>query len=197
WSALSQDGNPPRCQISTCMLVRPGRSLSGIGVWVDRHKSCECLASALTSKVSNLKTLDLSFNTLKDSGVQLLAAGLAKPHCRLERLKLSGCRVKQNGFAALAKALKSNPSHLRELDLSGNEPEESGVFHLVDGLKVVKCELQILKVVPNPMYTPMKTTDNFGDSKTNHSWAEFGPLAASLLCLPYELNSTFKLVQSV
>ncbi|CDQ86378.1 unnamed protein product [Oncorhynchus mykiss] len=110
------------------------------------EKSCECLGSALTSKVSNLKTLDLSFNTLKDSGVQLLAAGLAKPHCRLERLKLSGCRVKQNGFAALAKALKSNPSHLRELDLSGNEPEESGVFHLVDGLKVVKCELQILKL---------------------------------------------------
>uniref|UniRef100_A0A8C7W8B7 NACHT domain-containing protein n=1 Tax=Oncorhynchus mykiss TaxID=8022 RepID=A0A8C7W8B7_ONCMY len=110
------------------------------------EKSCECLASALTSKVSNLKTLNLSFNTLKDSGVQLLAAGLAKPHCRLERLKLSGCRVKQNGFAALAKALKSNPSHLRELDLSGNEPGESGVFHLVDGLKVVNCKLQILKL---------------------------------------------------
>uniref|UniRef100_A0A8C8IFF6 NACHT domain-containing protein n=1 Tax=Oncorhynchus tshawytscha TaxID=74940 RepID=A0A8C8IFF6_ONCTS len=110
------------------------------------EKSCECLGSALTSKVSNLKTLDLSFNMLKDCGVQLLAAGLAEPHCRLERLKLSGCRVKQNGFAALAKALKSNPSHLRELDLSGNEPEESGVFHLVDGLKVVKCELQILKL---------------------------------------------------
>ncbi|XP_042166842.1 ribonuclease inhibitor-like isoform X1 [Oncorhynchus tshawytscha] len=110
------------------------------------EKSCECLASALTSKVSNLKTLDLSFNTLKDSGVQLLAAGLAKPHCRLGRLKLSGCRVKQNGFAALAKALKSNPSHLQELDLSGNEPGESGVFHLVDGLKVVNCKLQILKL---------------------------------------------------
>lgn len=109
------------------------------------EKSCDYLASALTSKVSNLRTLDLSFNTLKDSGVQLLAAGLAKPHCRLERLKLSGCRVKQNGFAALAKALKSNPSHLRELDLSGNEPGEAGVFHLVDGLKVVNCKLQILK----------------------------------------------------
>ncbi|XP_041735226.1 NACHT, LRR and PYD domains-containing protein 12 isoform X2 [Coregonus clupeaformis] len=110
------------------------------------EKSCECLASALTSKVSNLKALDLSFNTLKDSGVQLLAAGLAKPHCRLERLNLSGCRVKQDGFAALAKALKSNPSHLRELDLSGNDPGESGMFLLVDGLKVVKCELQILKL---------------------------------------------------
>ncbi|XP_064819318.1 NLR family CARD domain-containing protein 3-like isoform X2 [Oncorhynchus masou masou] len=107
---------------------------------------CEGLASALTSKLCNLKALDLSFNTLKDSGVQLLAAGLANPHCRLERLKLSGCRVKQDGFAALAKALKSNPSHLRELDLSGNDPGEAGVFHLVDGLKVVNCKLQILNV---------------------------------------------------
>uniref|UniRef100_A0A4W5R1T9 SPRY-associated domain-containing protein n=1 Tax=Hucho hucho TaxID=62062 RepID=A0A4W5R1T9_9TELE len=132
------------------------------------EKSCECLASALTSKVSNLKALDLSFNTLKDSGVQLLAAGLAKPHCRLERLKLSGCRVKQHGFAALAKALKSNPSHLRELDLSGNEPEESGVFHLVDGLKVVKCELQILNCAQSHVHPYKNNLDN-------HSWAEFGP----------------------
>ncbi|XP_038874213.1 NACHT, LRR and PYD domains-containing protein 12-like [Salvelinus namaycush] len=107
---------------------------------------CKDLGLALTSNVCHLKALDLSFNTLKDSGVQLLAAGLAQPHCRMERLKLSGCRVKQDGFNALAKALKSNPLHLRELDLSGNEPGEAGVFHLVDGLKVVYCKLQILKL---------------------------------------------------
>uniref|UniRef100_A0A674EY86 SPRY-associated domain-containing protein n=1 Tax=Salmo trutta TaxID=8032 RepID=A0A674EY86_SALTR len=148
-----------------CTLVRPGHSLFGIVVWIDRHawlsyhnltaKSCDYLASALTSKVSNLRTLDLSFNTLKDSGVQLLAAGLAKPHCRLERLKLSGCRVKQNGFAALAKALKSNPSHLRELDLSGNEPGESGVFHLL----TESCAQSHVHPYENKL-------DNFCDSKT-------------------------------
>ncbi|KAL1005898.1 hypothetical protein UPYG_G00065320 [Umbra pygmaea] len=109
-------------------------------------KSCEVFATVLSSKVSFLRGLDLSFNTLKDTGVQLLADGLAEPHCRLERLKLSGCRVKQKGFAALGKALQSNPSHLRELDLSCNEPGESGVFHLVEGLKVVKCKLQVLKL---------------------------------------------------
>ncbi|KAL1005897.1 hypothetical protein UPYG_G00065310 [Umbra pygmaea] len=109
-------------------------------------KSCEVFATVLSSKVSLLRGLDLSFNTLKDTGVQLLADGLAEPHCRLERLKLSGCRVKQKGFVALGKALQSNPSHLRELDLSCNEPGESGVFHLVEGLKVVKCKLQVLKL---------------------------------------------------
>ncbi|KAJ8001840.1 hypothetical protein DPEC_G00173590 [Dallia pectoralis] len=110
------------------------------------ERSCEGLASALTSKVSHLRGLDLSFNTLKDSGVELLAAGLAKPHCRLESLKLSGCRMKQKGFAALGNALQSNPTHLRELDLSGNEPGVSGVFRLADGLKVVQCKLQTLKL---------------------------------------------------
>ncbi|KAJ8001839.1 hypothetical protein DPEC_G00173580 [Dallia pectoralis] len=110
------------------------------------EKSCKNVATVLTSKMSHLRRLDMSFNTLKDSGVELLAAGLAKPHCRLERLNLSGCRMKQKGFAALGKALQSNPTHLRELNLSGNEPGESGVFRLVDGLKVVQCKLQTLKL---------------------------------------------------
>ncbi|KAM3602793.1 uncharacterized protein V6R79_010792 [Siganus canaliculatus] len=49
---------------------------------------CAGLASALSSKTPYLKTLDLSKNDLKDSGVKLLSAGLKSPCCKVEHLKL-------------------------------------------------------------------------------------------------------------
>lgn len=52
-----------------------------------KENCCADLASVLSSGTSHLKTLDLSNNSLKDSGVSLLTAGLRSPHCRLERLR--------------------------------------------------------------------------------------------------------------
>uniref|UniRef100_A0A671X331 NACHT domain-containing protein n=1 Tax=Sparus aurata TaxID=8175 RepID=A0A671X331_SPAAU len=52
------------------------------------ERSCESLASALTSQPSSLKELDLSTNDLLDSGVKFLSAGLESPQCRLETLRL-------------------------------------------------------------------------------------------------------------
>ncbi|KAM9339292.1 protein NLRC3-like [Symphorus nematophorus] len=99
------------------------------------ERSCEALASVLSSQSSSLRDLDLSNNDLLDSGVKMLSAGLESPHCRLKTLRLSGCQVTEEGCAALASALSSNPSHLRELDLSYNHPGESGWELLSAGLE--------------------------------------------------------------
>uniref|UniRef100_UPI003AABAF0B protein NLRC3-like n=1 Tax=Centroberyx gerrardi TaxID=166262 RepID=UPI003AABAF0B len=110
------------------------------------ERSCEALASVLSSNSSNLRELDLSNNDLQDSGVKLLSAGLGSPHCRLETLGLSGCLVTEEGCASLASALSSNPSHLRELDLSYNHPGDSGVKLLSAGLQDPHWRLDTLSV---------------------------------------------------
>uniref|UniRef100_A0A3Q3N0H2 Uncharacterized protein n=1 Tax=Mastacembelus armatus TaxID=205130 RepID=A0A3Q3N0H2_9TELE len=57
------------------------------------ERSCEDLASALSSQSSSLKNLDLSNNDLQDSGVKLLFSGLRSPHCRLETLRSGDTRL--------------------------------------------------------------------------------------------------------
>ncbi|KAM3836034.1 NLR family CARD domain-containing protein 3-like [Diretmus argenteus] len=110
------------------------------------ERSCEALASVLSSTSSSLTDLDLSNNDLQDSGVELVSAGLGSPHCRLETLSLSGCLLSEEGCASLASALSSNPSHLRDLDLSYNHAGESGVKLLSVGLEDPDCRLETLSV---------------------------------------------------
>ncbi|KAM3843029.1 protein NLRC3-like, partial [Diretmus argenteus] len=50
------------------------------------ERSCEALASVLSSRSSSLRDLDLSNNDLQDSGVEMLSAGLGSPDCKLETL---------------------------------------------------------------------------------------------------------------
>ncbi|XP_047429075.1 NLR family CARD domain-containing protein 3-like [Mugil cephalus] len=110
------------------------------------ERSCEALASVLSSQSSCLRELDLSDNDLKDSGVKLLSDGLKSPRCQLETLSLSGCQVTKEGSSFLALALTSNPSHLRELDLSYNHLGDSGVKLLSDIKENPDCGLVTLRV---------------------------------------------------
>ncbi|XP_077072492.1 uncharacterized protein LOC143723674 [Siphateles boraxobius] len=108
------------------------------------EESCSAFTPVLSSDSSSLKYLDLSNNSLQDSGVKLLSDGL-RDNCILEKLRLSDCSITEEGYKALASALILNPSHLIELDLRGNDPGQSGVKELNDLLQDPNCQLNTLR----------------------------------------------------
>uniref|UniRef100_A0A8C1P5V8 NACHT domain-containing protein n=1 Tax=Cyprinus carpio TaxID=7962 RepID=A0A8C1P5V8_CYPCA len=122
-------------------VIKESRSvhLSNCGV---TDKGCAALASALRSKSSHLRELDLSLNEIGDSGVKCLWAGLEDPLCKLEKLWLRYCGVTDEGCAAVTSALRSNPSHLKELDLSLNKIDAVNLFSYV--LQNPHCKLEKL-----------------------------------------------------
>ncbi|XP_067446610.1 NACHT, LRR and PYD domains-containing protein 12-like isoform X2 [Thunnus thynnus] len=123
--------NCKKAQLSSCWLS-------------ETH--CEVLVSALKSNPSHLRELDLCFNKLQDSGVDLLCAGLESQNCRLESLRLRDCSLSEISCASLATALKSNASLLRELELSKNKLQDSGVKFLSAGLESPHCRLESLRL---------------------------------------------------
>uniref|UniRef100_A0A3P9J851 B30.2/SPRY domain-containing protein n=1 Tax=Oryzias latipes TaxID=8090 RepID=A0A3P9J851_ORYLA len=108
------------------------------------ERSCEALASVLTSRFCSLRDLDLSNNGLQESGLELLWGGLQSPNCVLETLRLSGCQVSEKGCVCLDAALRSNPSHLKELDLSYNYPGDLGTKLLSAKREDPNCKLEAL-----------------------------------------------------
>ncbi|XP_048840074.1 NACHT, LRR and PYD domains-containing protein 12-like [Brienomyrus brachyistius] len=107
---------------------------------------CEALVLTLRSNSSHLKELDLSYNELQDSGVQLLSAGLEDPLCKLEILRLKSCNLTEKCCEVLGLTLSSNSSHLRELDLRNNDLQDSGVNLLSVGMGDSQCTLEILRL---------------------------------------------------
>ncbi|XP_030006444.1 NACHT, LRR and PYD domains-containing protein 12-like [Sphaeramia orbicularis] len=110
-------------------------------------KCCEDLASILSSDSSHLKILDLSDNSLKDSGVSLLTAALMSQHCDLETLRLSRCDLTLKCCSHFGPALSSESTHVKELDLSGNNLQgQAGIQLLCDGMRSPHCKLETLRL---------------------------------------------------
>ncbi|KAK7162383.1 hypothetical protein R3I93_006623 [Phoxinus phoxinus] len=129
------------------------------------EKQSLILTSALRSNPSHLRDLDLSVNTLGDSGVKHLCAVLKDPHCKLERLRLSWCDMTDEDCSDVTSALKSNPSHLRDLNLSRNKLGDSGVKNLSDLLMKPQCKLQKLELYDCGITDVSSLTQSLNNSK--------------------------------
>uniref|UniRef100_A0AAV1VEL9 Uncharacterized protein n=1 Tax=Peronospora matthiolae TaxID=2874970 RepID=A0AAV1VEL9_9STRA len=90
------------------------------------------LGDVLAQDASKLRTLDLGFNRITNTGATQLAEAL-KTNTSLENLYLSGNDIGPAGARALAQALLQN-THLRSLHLSGNNIGEEGACFLADGI---------------------------------------------------------------
>ncbi|XP_067084502.1 NACHT, LRR and PYD domains-containing protein 12-like isoform X1 [Osmerus mordax] len=109
------------------------------------EEACASLASALKSKPSSPRELDLSNKDLRESDMKLLSAVLRSPLWNLETLRLSGCHITEEGCASLSSVLKST-SFLRQLDLSNNDLKDAGMKLLSAGLGNPLCKLETLRL---------------------------------------------------
>ncbi|XP_024116531.2 NACHT, LRR and PYD domains-containing protein 12-like [Oryzias melastigma] len=125
----------PDCRLQTLRLKNC--SLSEI--------SCEVLGSVLKNNPSRLTELDLSNNTIQDSGFLHLRGFLESPDCRLQTLRLWDCSLSEISCKVLGSG-KNNTSRLAKLDLSGNKIQDSGFLHLLGFLESPDCRLQTLRL---------------------------------------------------
>ncbi|XP_071213981.1 protein NLRC3-like [Salvelinus alpinus] len=98
------------------------------------ERSWGVVASAIKS-TNLLRKLDLSYNDLQHSHMDLLCDGLCSQRCKLKILRLNQCNLTMECCSALESALGSTSSHLKELDLGGNDLQDSGVKLLSAGLQ--------------------------------------------------------------
>ena len=106
-----------------------------------RKESLQYLFSALPLSTS-LKRLDLSFNHLEQSDIEMLA--LAIESSRLQALRLRSCSIGPEGAEVLAKSLETNGC-IAFLSLAQNALQFQGASALADMLKV-NCTVQDIRV---------------------------------------------------
>uniref|UniRef100_A0A8C1UN30 Uncharacterized protein n=1 Tax=Cyprinus carpio TaxID=7962 RepID=A0A8C1UN30_CYPCA len=127
-SALLQDKH---CTLNTLNLWRCSIT----------EEQCVILTSALKSNPSHLRELDLSWNQIKNTGVNHLCDVLKDSHCKLDRLSLYDCGI--TDVSSLTQSLTNTKAlqFLKQLDLSDNKIGDSKQ-KLIDVLRDSNCELR-------------------------------------------------------
>ncbi|XP_050961072.1 ribonuclease inhibitor-like isoform X5 [Labeo rohita] len=106
------------------------------------EKQCLILTSALKSNPSHLRELNLSWNQIKNTGVNHLCDVLKDSHCKLERLSLHSCGI--TDVSSLTQCLTNTKAlqFLKELNLSKNMIGDSKQ-QLIDVLRDSNCKLSV------------------------------------------------------
>ncbi|KAM4531484.1 NACHT, LRR and PYD domains-containing protein 3-like isoform 2-T3 [Odontesthes bonariensis] len=113
----------------------------------DITEICKALVTALTSKPSNLRELELSYTDFEDSEMEVLSIALMSTNCTLEALSLSHNKLTAKGCETLASALTARKSPLRKLDLSYNDLHDLGLKALCSALTNPHCSLETLRLL--------------------------------------------------
>ncbi|XP_013871951.1 NACHT, LRR and PYD domains-containing protein 12 isoform X2 [Austrofundulus limnaeus] len=105
---------------------------------------CDDLLSLLTSEISQLQALEITFNQIGDRGFKKLCKAMHSPLCRLQELQMQTCDLTAASMEDFAAALCSGHSQLRKINLTHNTVGDSGVKALCNALKHPFCKLQSL-----------------------------------------------------
>ncbi|XP_068113546.1 NACHT, LRR and PYD domains-containing protein 14-like isoform X1 [Hyperolius riggenbachi] len=104
--------------------------------------ACQDIGSVITVNRS-LHHLDLTWNSIKDSGVKVLCEALKNPNCTLKELRLYGCDL--TVCEDLASVIHTNHT-LTKLELSGNQFDDQATKALCEAMRSPGCSMQEFRV---------------------------------------------------